>query len=129
MVESVKGLRRPILTEVNGQRCVLYTSGWVAHVLQRTPWTIRWWQRKGLFPEPPFHINPDHPQNKRGLYPAEFLEALAEIAGRPYFMERLDHYDWKRFYNDVSAAWEATVVPLLGTSVIETGDLTVLRSE
>ena len=129
MVENVKGLRRPIHTEVNGQPLVLYSSGWVAHIMGRTPWTIRWWQRRGLFPQPPFIMNPDHPQTKRGLWPEDFLDALVEIAGRGYLKERLDYYEWRRFHNDVLDAYETTVRPLLDESVIETGDLTILRSE
>ena len=129
MVEKVLGLRNPIHAKVNGRECTFYTSGYVAIILQRTPWTIRWWQRKGLFPEPPFFLNPDNPRTRRGLYPEPFLEALAEIAARGYLKERLDHYEWRRFHNDVCEAYESTVTPLLDESVMQAGDLTVLRGE
>ena len=51
MLMKVKGLRRPMRTTFNGHDCVLYTTGYVAHVLNRTPWCIAHWQRIGLFPK------------------------------------------------------------------------------
>ena len=119
MVEHLKSLRHPILMDIDGQGCELLTVGYVAHVLRRTSWTIRYWTALNLFPEAPFQLDPDVSRTRRRLYPSAFVGALAEIANRPYYGMRLDRHEWGRFQHDVFEAYEMTVVPLLRRGVVE----------
>ena len=114
MDNSTKWLRSPIHTEVGGRPCTLLTIGHVAHALGRTTWTVRYWTRLGLLPEPAFHLNPGNPRARRTLYPGPYVLALADIADRGYVGPRLDRDQWRRFQLDVWAAYQETVLPLTG---------------
>lgn len=119
MLMKVKGLRSPIRTTINGHATVLYTNGWVVHILNRTPWTLQHWQRIGLFPKAPFTLNPSNRPAKRWLWPEPFLQSLKVIGKSSYYGDRLDRADFQRFHDDVFAAYEKSVKPLLARAVIE----------
>ncbi len=120
MVEMVKGLRGPICTEIDGRQWTLLTVGYVAHALRRTVWTVKYWERIGLFPAAPFISNGDVPSTRLRLYPRQFVDALEEIVARGYLGKRLDRDDWRRFRHEVFAAYEETVTPLTGNGVTGT---------
>ena len=119
MLMKVKGLRSPIRTTINGHACVLYTNGYIAHIMNRTPWCIAYWQRIGLFPKSRIALNPSNRPAKRWLWPEPFLQSLRVIAKSSYYGERLERADFQRFHDDVFAAYEKTIKPLLVPAVIE----------
>lgn len=111
--ERVRNLRAPISFTIAGQEVELVTIGHVAHALGRGTWTIRYWQRIGLFPDTPFFLYPAIPKFCRHLFPAQFVEQLAVIPGLDYWGPRLEHDQWQRFQQDVWRAYEETVLPLM----------------
>jgi hypothetical protein len=114
VVERIRNLRAPIPFTIAGQEIELLTIGHVAKSLGQTPWTIRHWQRKGLFPETPFHIHPAVPNLRRHLFPKQFVDALADIALQNQLAERPEREEWQGFRDRVLEAYRRTVVPLLG---------------
>jgi hypothetical protein len=110
---------RCIDTRIDGVSTKLCTIGHVADALNRTGWTIRNWQRLGVIPEAPFLLSPEVPRTRRRLYPAEYVDALNEIAERGYLGRRLNADQLHRFKEDVSLAYEKTVAPLLNAGVTE----------
>jgi hypothetical protein len=112
VVAKIRNLRQPIQTEINGQPCVLLTIGFVLRAIGRSKWTLRNWEKLGLFPEAPFVLRPDVPSARRHLYPAPFVQRLKEIAGHGYVGTRLDFEDWERFRDEVFDAYNETVTPL-----------------
>jgi hypothetical protein len=121
-IDQLPGLRRPIRTEINGQVVELLTVGYVARVLDRTVWTIRHWQKIGLFPKAPFMINPDDYRGRRSLYPASFVLALQKIGDRGYLGGRLNRDRWRLFHDQVWDAYEQTVAPLHPCVIGSPGD-------
>lgn len=99
----------------------LLTTGYLAIAIGRTPWTIKYWQRMGLLPPPPFAIHQNDVQRRRWLYPEPFVDAVSEIVGRRQIGTRLDREDWPWFREEIVAAYEMTVEPLLSGTC--TGDL------
>ena len=120
MYQSPKFLRHPIAHEANGQRCTLLTIGHLAHALGRSTWTVRYWTRLGLLPEPVFHLSPGSPKAHRTLYPEPYVLALAEIIDQGYVGLRLDREQWRRFQLDAWTAYQETVVPLTSGVVVGT---------
>ena len=112
MVDKPKNLHKPIRREINGHDCMFLTIGYIAHVLGRTTWTIKHWEKIGLFPPAPFIQHADVPRTRRRLYPEAFVEQLDEIVKRGYVGQRMDRDDWRRFHREVRSAYEATVTPL-----------------
>ena len=117
VVSKIKGHRHPIITQIKGQEVTLLTVAYVAKAIGRSKWSVKHWQRLGLLPEPPFVLHPDVQEARRYLYPATFVQCLAEIASQDYVVRRLERQDWQRFQNEVWTAYETTVAPLLGTCV------------
>lgn len=95
----------------------MLTVGYVARVLGRTTWTLRYWTRIGLFPSTPFFWDPSETRTRFRLYPEPFVERLGEIREAGYVRHRLDRDDWGRFHDDVCRAYEQTVTPLLSPRV------------
>ena len=95
------------------------TVAYVAKAIGRSKWSVKHWQRLGLLPEPPFVLHPDVQEARRYLYPATFIDCLAQIASQDYVVRRLDREDWQRFHNEVYEAYERTVAPLLGGGVTD----------
>jgi hypothetical protein len=120
MVERIKNLRHPIHAEINGHPCVMLTIGHLAHAVGRSNWTIKHWTKLGLLPAAPFLQRPNVSNTRRRLYPEPFVKCLAEIAAREYVGDRLERAEWERFREDVNAAFQTTVVPLLGLGVTRT---------
>jgi len=112
--ERISDLRAPIPFNIAGQEIELLTIAYVAHSLGRTPWTIRSWQRLGLFPRTPFHIHPAIPHLRRHLFPTQFVDAVAELVRRNHLRERLNRDGLDSIQRDVFEAYRLTVVPLLG---------------
>lgn len=117
MTRHPKGLRRPIETTFHGQSVTLVTVGYLARAANRTTWTIHYWQRIGLLPKPPFHTNHPNPLYRRGVYPEPFVRRVVEIVSRNQIGDRLDRRDWFWFRDEVFAAYDQTVRPLLATDV------------
>lgn len=111
---TAKSLPRPISVEIKGQQVGLYTVGYVARILNRTTWTIGYWQRLGLFPEAPFLMRGRDPRGSRGYYPEPFLRRLSQIAAQPYVGRRMVRESWIQFCDEVFAAYDETVSPLTG---------------
>jgi DNA-binding transcriptional MerR regulator len=59
---------------VKGRRFTVYSIGWFAFLLHRTPWTIRNWERKGILPKPILNLGND----TRWYLPDE-IEGYAKI--------------------------------------------------
>jgi hypothetical protein len=118
VTQEIKKLRHPISVTINGQPCTLLTSGYLAHAMNRTPWTIKYWQRIGLFPRAPFVLSPSTPA-RRSLFPEPFVKSLKAIAMKSYYGARLDRDDFQRFHDDVQAAYKETVRPLLQRGITE----------
>jgi hypothetical protein len=116
MKYTTKGLRHPIITTINGNRCELVTVGHLAAALGRSSWTVRYWTQLGLLPEAPFDLNPGDTHRRRRLYPRPFVNALAELVDRDYMGPRLDREWWQQFQADVWVAYSETVVPLVGVA-------------
>ena len=109
MVEYVKSLQHPVQIAVGDRTVDLVTIGYVANVLDRTSWTIKYWTRLGLFPEPPYFLNPKDSCTRRRLYPADFIDALAIIVSHGYVGRRLDRHQWHRFRVDVFDAFDVSM--------------------
>jgi hypothetical protein len=116
-MRKIKGLRRPITTKVGDQQVQLVTIGYLARAANRTPWSIRHWQALGLMPLPPFQTNHPDPLYRRGIYPEAFVDAIAEIVNRNQIGHRLDRKDWAWFRDEIFAAYDRTVKPLLAGTV------------
>ena len=116
VANKVRNLHTPIRVMVNNQECRMLTIGYVARALGRSTWTVKYWQRLSLLPPAPFVQHPNDPCTRRRLYPEPFVDAVHEIAGRGYLGVRLDRGDWKRFHDEIMAAHEVTVAPLLRPS-------------
>ena len=110
----MKGLRRPIKTNLNGQPVTFLTVGHLARAVHRTTWSVRHWQRLGLLPRPPFAIHRDDDQRRRWLYPADFVRRVAEVVAQYEIGERLNREDWGWFRDEVFAAFRDTMDSLRG---------------
>lgn len=120
MVEKVRNLRRPIYKEIGGHDYALFTIGYIASVLGRTVWTVKYWERIGLFPKAAFMLSPNVSRTRRRLYPEAFVDRLDDIVKQGYLGKRMNRADWRRFQHEVFAAFEATVRPLIiGSGVTE----------
>jgi hypothetical protein len=127
MVEKVRNLRAPIHKEVGGHEYALFTIGYVASVLGRTTWTIKHWERIGLFPKAAFMLSPSVSRTRRRLYPEAFVDRLDDIVKQGYLGKRMNRADWRRFQKEVFTAYKVTVAPIIdGVGVTEssTEDLT-----
>lgn len=101
------------MVTIGGQPVKLVAVGYLAHATKRTCWTVRYWQRLGLLPPPPFALRRDDPQRRRWLYPTEFVDAVAQIVKEMEIGPRLERSMWPSFQSAVSRAYETTVLPLL----------------
>src|ERR1700693_1226230 len=114
MASEVAFLRRPIPAVIRGQRCDLLTTGHLARAVGRTPRTIRNWGAMNLLPKPPFVLRPESFRNRRWLYPAGFVEALAEIAESGIIGTTMDWHNREIFERMIDDAEEEFIRPLLG---------------
>jgi hypothetical protein len=126
---KIRNLRRPIRQTVNGQVVYLLTTGYLSDAIGRSKWSVKYWQRLGLLPQPPFVLHPDVQSARRYLYPATFVKCLAVIASQDYVVGRLERKDWQRFQHEVWAAYETTVVPLLGAAGVTDVDGSTVGTE
>lgn len=65
---------------IGGREVELYRIGEVAEILNRTPVTLRKWERKGLIPKATFVLPSSDPRGKRRLYSRAQVEALYRVA-------------------------------------------------
>jgi hypothetical protein len=114
MDRTTKYLRRPIEAEISGQPVTLLTIGHLAREVNRTPWTIHYWQRIGLLPQLPFFTNHPNPLYRRGVYPEPFVLRVADMFIRNGIGERLGREDWEWFRDEVFAAFQDTMESLRG---------------
>ncbi len=121
MKRPTKGLRSPLLADVRGRQVQMLTVGHMALAINRSTWTVRYWERAGLLPVPPFALHQYDAQRRRWLYPQPFVEAVAEIIKRNQIGDRLDRKDWAWFRDEVFAAFERTVQPLLTCATADAG--------
>lgn len=70
-----------------------------------------------LLPKPPFVLHYNSLCKRRWLYPADFVEALAEIASCGVIGKRMDHDKWWTFEQMVDEAEAEFITPLLGPGV------------
>jgi hypothetical protein len=117
MVEKIKNLHNAIPIEINEHVYNFYTVGYIAHVLQRTIWTIGYWERIDLFPKSPFLLYSKVAKTNYRVYPEAFIDELQVIVGCRYLGKRLNFYDRKRFYYEVRDAYEWTITPLVNQGV------------
>jgi hypothetical protein len=68
-------------------------------------------------PKAPFVLHPESFRNRRWLYPAGFVEALAEIAKSCMTGTRMDPMNWDVFRRMVYDAEEQHIPPLLEEAV------------
>ena len=88
--------------------------GYIATSLRRTRGTALLWKKIKLLPPTPFATNPDRHRAKRRLYPEPYVSELARITERHYRGARLEREHWRSFQEDVYAAYNRLVMPLLG---------------
>jgi hypothetical protein len=104
---------------IEGVPTKLCTIGHVADALNRTGWTVKYWEAIGLLPPARFILNPEVPRTRRRLYSEEYVHALGLIADQGYLGQRLDRNHWDRFHHEVLAAYKETVTPLISAGVTE----------
>ena len=132
MVEKQRNLHKPIHGVINGQPCELLTVGYLCLGLRRTSWTLRHWEKIGLFPPAPFVQHPDDSRIRRRLYPSPYVDALKDIGERGYLGRRMDRNQWNRFHDEVRAAYQTTVDPLMERVLVLRGlppDLADIRGQ
>ena len=117
MTEQTAFLRKPISAIIRSNKCQLVTTGHVAHALRRTPRTVRYWQEMCLLPKPPFVLNSHSIRSRRWLYPADFVEALAEIAESGLIGDRIDQQNVAIVEHMIDDAEAEFITPLLGEGV------------
>lgn len=122
MVEHAKSHRWPVVLEINGQSHKFFTVGHVARALRRSVWTVSYWERIKLLPEPAVVWFQGVPFTRRRLYLDRFIDALSEISRKPYMSGHLLREDWRQFQLDVWAAYQEHVVPLNGGVVFDCTD-------
>ena len=71
-----------------------------------------------LLPKPPFVLHPESFRNRRWLYPAGFVEALAEIAESGIIGLTMDWHNREIFERMIDDAEEEFIRPLLGVGVM-----------
>jgi hypothetical protein len=120
MIKRIKNLRRPIETTINGHSVKLLHIGHVILALRRTKWSILEWEKLGLIPPAPFRRRSVDPHLRRRLYPEDYVKRLAVIGSQPYLQDRLPRKYWSLFHDQVYAAYEETVTPLLRDSRVLT---------
>lgn len=70
-----------------------------------------------LLPQAPFVLDYNSPRKRRWLYPAAFVECLADIAESGLIGERMNHWDYFLFEHMVDDAEERFINPLLADGV------------
>lgn len=117
MAGETSFLRRPIPAVINGQWCELLTTGHLARAVGRTPRTLRTWQAMNLLPQAPFVLDYHSVRQRRWLYPAAFVERMAEIADSGIIGKRMKHWDYFLFEHIVDDAEAEFINPLLAEGV------------
>jgi hypothetical protein len=105
-------LHRPITIQIGNEVFSFLTIGYVAEAVGRSTANIKRWQRLGLFPRPEYWLYPNRGPASRGLYPEDFVKSLSEIARRTCPSRRMDRKHWRRFHDDVWAAFESAVASI-----------------
>lgn len=93
----------------------LFEIGALADALNRTPATVRTWERKGIIPPSPLRRPRQRVEGQRRLYPAAFIEVsrhIAESEGVRFGRGRIPRRFSKRLYE----AWR-----LLGLQLPRSG--------
>jgi len=91
------------MVEVCGRPTRMFTISALAAVLNRSPVTIRRWERLGIFPTTPFYFNAGLIYVNRRFYTEPMLHAVAEIAGR--YRVSAGRMPCQEFYQAVSQAF------------------------
>ena len=122
MVEYAKSHRRPIPLEIGGQVNQFYVVGYLARALRRSVWTVGFWERVKLLPEPSAVWYQGDPYTRRRLYIADYVDALEEIASQTYGNGRLLREDWQDFQAATWSAFNEHVVPITGGVLFDATD-------
>jgi len=115
----IRNLRHPVEVEIDGRRYSLVTTGYLAAAIGRTPRTVRLWQEQSLLPRAPFVLHFKSPYARRWLYPAEFVDAVADIAAVCETGKRMDKSKWDSWEKMIDDAEEEFISPLLGLGVTQ----------
>lgn len=72
--------RNPIIFTVKGKPEEFFTIGALGNALNRSPNTLRAWEKDGTIPRTPYTKPSDDPRGRRRLYPRGMVEGLMRIA-------------------------------------------------
>ena len=129
MVQHTKSQRRPVTVEIKGEAYQLLAVGSVARALHRCVWTVGYWERIHLLPEPAVVWYQGDPYTRRRLYFTDYVEALSEIAQHGYMTRQLLREDQLRFQAEAWEAYQTLVVPITGLFAFQRGVMVASRSQ
>jgi hypothetical protein len=114
---------RRVRVRVNGHVVECVTIGGLAAVFNRTPHTLRCWQRSGLIPPAPFLLRSDDYRAVRRLYPIELVDALVPVVESGRFGRRRRSGRYLPQHAQIMEVWNAAVRSLRpeNTGVIRSG--------
>ena len=102
---------RYLTVQVDGTIIHCVTVGGLAAAVNRSPRTIRGWERSGLIPAAPL-VLPGEQNTRRRLYPVLLVAAIKEVAIREGFGRRRPSGRYLRQQQMLYEAWNAALASL-----------------
>jgi hypothetical protein len=111
---------RYLTVQVDGTIIHCVTVGGLAAAVNRSPRTIRGWERSGLIPAAPL-VLPGEQNTRRRLYPVLLVAAIKEVATREGFGRRRPSGIFLNQQKQIGDAWQRVMLSLISehSGVIE----------